>query len=187
MTTAIVPGSLSAVANHESIGIAEAFLSADAIVLVDVSGSMGEPDSRGGRRRYDVAVDELRKLQEHMPGRIAVVAFSTDCVFVPGGVPPLLNHGTDLAAALRFVQPADGCVRFVVISDGQPNDEREALRIAKSFQSRIDTIFVGPEYDAAARRFLQDLANARRGTFATADRAAELATTIETFMLGDGQ
>lgn len=183
---AIVPGSLSVVANQAGTSIAEAFLNADVVVIVDVSGSMDTKDSRGGRRRYDVACDELRRLQADLPGKIAVVAFSSTTVFVPGGVPPFLSGGTNLAGALEFVQPADGTVRFIVISDGEPNDEFSALRFAHNFASKIDTIYVGPKDNRAAARFLEELARASGGRFATAARAAKLAEKVQTFMLQEG-
>jgi Mg-chelatase subunit ChlD len=186
MSQAVVPGSISAVAATSAISIAEAFLGADIIAIVDVSGSMREHDSRGGRSRYAVAVEELRRLQERNVGKVAVVAFNGAVEFCPAGIPPEPMGGTDLAGALRFVKVADGCVRFVVISDGQPDDEQEALAVAKDFASRIDAIFVGDEADSRASAFLRKLAAAHGGKSATAARAQELAATIETLALKAG-
>ena len=45
----IVPGSLQALASQNNKSIAETFTSAECLVLVDTSGSMGEHDSRGGK------------------------------------------------------------------------------------------------------------------------------------------
>ncbi|HOR01504.1 MAG TPA: VWA domain-containing protein [Anaerolineae bacterium] len=103
-TQAIVPGSLSAIAAREGQSLAETFLNADAVILVDTSGSMMSGDSRGGRSRYNVALEELAHLQAHMPGKLAVIAFSDSTVFAPGGQPPLLGSGTNLAGALRFAK-----------------------------------------------------------------------------------
>ena len=186
MPTAIVPGSIGAIAQRDGISIAESFLSADTIVLIDVSGSMAAHDSRGGQSRYDVACQELARLQHDLPGRIAVVAFSSSVQFVPGGRPPFLSGGTDLAAALRFVQVADGTVRFVVISDGYPDEPERALALASQFQSQIDVIYCGPEADRIGREFLEMLARAAGGRYVVADRAAELAERVQTLMLGAG-
>lgn len=182
---AIIPGSLSAIAKREGQSLAETFLNADAVIIVDTSGSMETNDSRGGRRRYDVALDELAQLQAHMPGKLAVIAFSNGPIFCPGGQPPLLGGGTNLAGALKFAKVADvEGMRFVVISDGEPNDERAALAVAATYTNRIDTIFVGPENDwHGGQAFLQQLAAASGGKHLAADRAMELANKTERLLL----
>lgn len=184
MNTAIVTGSISSIAQRENQSIAETFLSADAIVLVDVSGSMDAPGSRDGQSRYTVACQELAKLQERMPGKLAVVAFSDSPMFVPWGVPPFLGMDTNLTAALQFVKPADGTVRFIVISDGYPNDPEGALSIARGFQSQIDCIFVGPEDDQRGRQFLERLAQVGKGKFVLDLNVNQLAEKVETLLLG---
>jgi Mg-chelatase subunit ChlD len=186
VSTSLVVGSIAAVAQRDSTSIAEAFLGAEIIAIVDVSGSMRARDSRGGRSRYEVACDELAKLQEANPGQIAVVAFSDTAQFAPAGVPAFLGGGTGLAAALRFVAVADGTVRFVVISDGQPDCEEEALRVAKSLTSPLDCVYVGPESERSGADFLRRLAQAHGGRYAVASKAAELASTVETLMLKAG-
>lgn len=166
MTNAIVPGSLSAITQQQGTTLAESFLNCDAILIVDMSGSMGSNDAPGNISRYEAAERELRKIQAQLPGKVAVVAFSSSVQFVPGGVPPRLGGGTDMAGALRFVKPADGTCKFILISDGLPDDERETLRIAKTFESKIDTVYIGPETDwHNGRRFLEQLAAATGGKF----------------------
>lgn len=178
--TAIVPGSLAQVAKSDNKSLAEAFINANVIALVDVSGSMQDCDSRGGQTRYAVACAELAQLQNANRGQIAIIAFSSHTVFVPTGVPPMLGGGTDLAGALRFARVADtGTVRFVVISDGQPDREDEALSEATRYRGRIDVIYVGPEDRPAGRDFLARLAAARAGVCVTADRAAELSGSVQ--------
>lgn len=186
--TAIVPGSLSAIAQRDGQSLAESFLNADAVIIVDVSGSMTTQDSRGDRSRYDVAIEELAQLQAHMPGKLAVIAFSDHTMFCPGGQPPdvgVLGTGTNLVDALRFAKVADvPGMRFIVISDGEPNDGREALAVAKTYSNRIDTIFVGPENDwHSGRAFLQRLAAASGGQHIAADRVQELASKTERLLL----
>ncbi len=185
-STAIVPGSLSAIAKRDNQSLAESFLSADAIVLVDTSGSMAMHDSRGGKSRYDVALEELAQLQAHLPGKLAILAFSDSTIFCPGGVPPLLGCGTNLAGALRFAKVADvDGMQFVVISDGEPDEARAALAEAAKYQNKISTIFVGPETDwAGGRAFLAQLAAQSGGQAVAADRAQELASKTETLLLG---
>jgi hypothetical protein len=166
----IIPGSLAAIAAQEGQSLAESFLSADAIVLVDVSGSMGARDVDGyerersyGRTRYEAACDELTKLQATLPGKIAVVAFSTTPAFCWSGRPPFESGGTDMVAALRFIQPADGCgMTLILISDGYPDDADETLRVARQFTSPITTIYIGPKGERG-EEFLRKLAAATGG------------------------
>lgn len=187
MSTQIVPGSLQALAQQSGHSLAESFLSADAIVLVDVSGSMSDCDvrHRPGQSRYDVACSELAKLQAQLPGKVAVIAFSDSPTFCPGGVPSFDRGGTNLAGALRFVHIADDCgITFYVISDGQPNDEASALAEARKFKSTINTIFIGNEGDSGAD-FLRRLAQASGGKFEK-NSVAQLADSVQRLMLTAG-
>lgn len=178
--TTIVKGSLADIAKATNTSLAESFLNADCIVIVDTSGSMSAEDAPGGKSRYDAACDELAKLQANLPGKIAVIAFSDQTMFCPNGQPFYLGGGTDLAGALTFAKMADvDDMRFVVISDGQPQDERAALRVAQTYQNRIDVVYVGPEYDPDGRDFLNRLAKASGGQAVTADRVAQLSTKVQ--------
>lgn len=192
MTTAIVPGSLAAVAKQEGQSLAESFLSADAIVLIDVSGSMGirdvenaggpsrpyfgEPTRASGRTRFEAACDELARLQATLPGRIAVVQFSSSVGFCWGGKPLYEGAGTDLAGALKFVQAADGTVEFYVVSDGHPDDSDAALSVARRFDSTIHTIYIGAEGGPGAA-FLRRLASVSGGQ-SSVNKVPELAARI---------
>src|SRR5512139_629298 len=129
--TAIIPGSLGAIAKRDGMPLAETFLSCDIVVIVDTSGSMNQHDSRGGNSRYDIACQELANLQNTMPGKIGVIAFSNDVQFCPSGYPNYFGGGTCLDLALKFTKVADvDDMTFIVISDGQPDDEEEALKVA---------------------------------------------------------
>lgn len=180
MNNAIVQGSLGAVAQQNKTSIAESFINANAIIIVDTSGSMHATDSRGGKSRYDVACAELKHLQGSLPGKLALLSFSDDVQFCPSGVPFDFGGGTDLAKALKFAKVADlsSGMRFIVISDGEPNEESEALKVAKTYRNRIDTIFVGPE-GGSGQSFLNQLAKASGGQGVTADRVRELADTTQ--------
>jgi len=181
---AVVPGSLADVAERAAHSIAESFVNCDTVIIVDSSGSMETRDARGGRRRYDVALEELAALQKRLPGRLAIIAFSTTCHFVPTGIPPLLGGGTDLANALRFAKVADVAgMRFIVISDGEPDNEEEALAVATTYHGRIDTIYVGAESSPVGRDFLARLARAKGGATVTADRVDELADAAERLLM----
>jgi len=186
MTTqlTIVPGSLldSAQKNHHSL--AESFLSCDALVIVDSSGSMATNDAPNNRRRHDAARDELRRIQATLPGRIGIIVFSSTVQFVPGGDYPELNGGTNLTEALRFVKVADDCgIHLIVVSDGEPNDETTALQVARTFKSHIDAIYIGPEA-GRGRDFLCRLSEATGGRFVQSDAIAQLADPVLRLMGG---
>ena len=182
MQNAIVPGSISDVAQRSGHSIAESFVNAKIIAIVDVSGSMATHDARDGRNRYSVALQELATLQHRYPGEVAVLAFSGKVEFIPGGVPPLFGESTDLAGALRFAKIADAPgLRFVVISDGQPDDREKALQAARAIEAQIDVVYVGPE-DGSGASFLAQLASAGRGQ-AVQVSINELASTVERLAL----
>lgn len=166
MSKAVIPGSLGAIAAQRGASLATSFMQADVIVLVDTSASMGERDVAGEtpRTRYRAACDELKKLQASLPGRIAVVSFSSTVQFCPGGVPTNLGGGTYMDTALAYVRPADGCgMQFFLISDGEPHDEAATLAEARKFSDPIQTVFVGNGPGAA---FLAKLATLTGGTSA---------------------
>jgi len=180
----LVTGSLQDLAQKNNQSIAETFINCDVVILVDTSGSMSASDSRGGRSRYDVACDELRALQGSLPGKIAVLSFSSDVIFCPSGMPIFLGANTDMAKALQFAKIADTPgMRFILISDGDPDDPAQTLSIATSYKNRIDAIYVGPEDHPIGQSFLQRLATASGGQTLTADRAKELKAGIETLLL----
>ena len=180
MKTAIIKGSLQDVATQSGHSIAASFLNVDVVILVDVSGSMMAKDAPGGISRYEAAVDELKKVQEVNPGKIAIIAFSSSATLCPSGTPVFEGGNTDLAEALKLAKMADvGGIRFIVISDGLPDSESKALAAAASFTGEIHTIYIGPENDyEGGRAFLQRLATANRGTFHVAELTKSLEISI---------
>lgn len=184
---ALVKGSIGQLAKENGKSIAETFVGADMVVLVDTSGSMSTHDAAGGQSRYDAACEELASLQANQPGRVAVLSFSSTVQFCPTGQPTNLGGGTDLAGALRFAKMADVAgMRFVVISDGEPGDASAALAVARTYQNRIDVIYIGSELHPTGRDFLESLARASGGVSVTADRGQGLGATVEQLLLGTG-
>lgn len=169
----IVAGSLGAVARKNDSTIAMGFMNVKAFVMVDVSGSMSQGDAGSGRSRYTAACEQLEALQNANPGEIAVAAFSNHADFCPAGVPIMQGGMTDMVAALKMMLMADNTdIRLVLISDGEPDDEKTALAVASKFKSKIDTIFVGSE-TGPGRQFLKDLA-AATGGIAVVNKVGEL-------------
>lgn len=186
MSSQIIQGSIGQIARDTNHSIAETFVNADAIVLCDVSGSMNTADAQGGVKRYDALLKELRILQSIMPGKIAVIAFSSfKPVFCPDGVPYMMGGGTDVTGALKFAKIADipGAMKFILISDGQMDDENSAIETARKFHNKIDTIYVGPEINPTGRDALQRLAKASGGQSITADRTQGLALSTQRLLM----
>jgi hypothetical protein len=186
MSNAIVQGSIGAIAEVTGKSIAETFLNADCIVIIDTSGSMSARDSRGGRSRYDIACEELRNLQNSLPGKIAVINFSSKVQFEPSGVPMFLSCGTSMDKALRFVKVADiPGMKFILISDGYPDDPEDTLKVARTFKCHIDTIFIGPEGPDSGRDFLKRLSAVTGGSSIVAAQAVQLEAGVKA-LLGAG-
>ncbi len=183
MSTGIVVGSLGAIAKRDNVSIAESFANAECIVIVDTSGSMNTYDNLT-MTRYERACNELKALQNNLPGKIAVLAFSDTVVFCPSGVPQQFHGGTNLAGALQFAKVGDVAgMKFILISDGEPDDEKAALNVARTFKAKIDVIYVGPEAAPRGREFLERLAKSMGGRTVTADRAVNLLDAAKTLLL----
>lgn len=182
-------GSVKDVARARNISLAEAFMGVDHIAILDVSGSMEICDAgQGHEQRHDVAERELRSLQEKYPGQIALIVYSSEVKYCPNGVPDRLNGGTSTAAALRYVQIADGALDFFLISDGHPSDSaEESYRVASTFKSHINTIYIGPEHDFEAQAFMRKIAELSGGKSVTAKRIAELESPFEQILLLSGE
>lgn len=181
MDKSIVQGSLSDVAARQNISLAESFLSAKILVLLDVSGSMAMPDAPNEMTRQEYAEKKLTNIQGKHPGAVALICFSNNVEFQPSGKPYWMYGGTDLTAGLEFVKVADDCgLKIVVISDGEPNNEESALYVAKTFTSKIDVIFCGSEGDYG-QRFLSELARVSGGQFFN-DGVGDV-SSVETLLL----
>lgn len=161
----VVRGSLQESQKQKKLTFAEAFITVDAVLVVDISLSMEERDvvAEGGHltTRWDEANNQLRRIQRRFPGRVAVVAFSHRTEFCPDGQLPPVQSNTDMLDALKFVAPADGCgIKFIVASDGEPDEPEETLKQA-SHMSPIDAIHIGTSEEG--RRFMERLAKASGG------------------------
>lgn len=178
-SSSLVYGSLQDVAQRSNKTVAETFLSVDALVMVDTSGSMACNDCQNNRSRYDLACEQLIKLQRDLPGKVGVISWNSYQNFCAGGIPTSPTMGTDLAGVLKFIKPADGTsIKLILISDGEPDNETDALRLAGQFKSKISTIFVGPE-NSHGRAFLQKLA-ALTGGKSTTQSISELGQLSQT-------
>ena len=180
-----VKGSLQESQKNKKVTFAEAFLTVDAICIVDISASMGTHDvaTEGGTTdRWSEANRQLAHLQARYPGKLAIVAFSDNAEFCPSGVLPGIQGGTNLYGALEFVQPADGSgIKFIVVSDGEPDREDTVLGLAQRMESSIDTIFIGTS--VRGRDFMERLSRATRGKSIV--KGVELLEQSVTLLLGN--
>jgi Mg-chelatase subunit ChlD len=185
MSNAIIPGSLTAISQSTGKALAESFLSCDALILLDMSGSMESCDTPTGESRRKVATNHLIRLQKNNAGKLALICFADSVVFCPAGIPQNCGGSTHLDRGLSYIKPADDCdMKIIVISDGSPNDAEKALKIASGFKNKIDTIFVGPEDDReGGRAFLERLAAATGGIALKSDGPGLLGKEVETLLL----
>jgi hypothetical protein len=162
----VAPGSLQETANQSGVPMENAFMNVQHVILMDVSGSMGTSDVPGFTDRYDAALKQLESLQKMLPGKIALICFGSEVVFCPGGYPNRLGGGTDLTSALTMLEPLDGTdVQFYVITDGHPNSPDTALKLAGTFETKVNTIYIGPDtgYDSSGYRFCMELSALKGG------------------------
>lgn len=163
-----VKGSLSERAGDLNIGIEEAFVKADIVAMIDVSSSMSDMVNRS--TRWELATKELEKIQEAYPGRVALLSFSSHVRFHPDGKPDHPSGMTKMTECLELARMADvPGMTFILISDGEPNNDWSALEEAKKFENKINTVFIGPDGDYG-EQFLRDLAAATGGEHATSVR-----------------
>jgi len=176
----IVVGSLGQIASRDNMSLADVFMNCDHIILVDTSGSMHEKDSTGGRSRYEVACDELRKIQRDLPGKLGIFSYSDECVFCPNGIPTMLGQGTGMLDAMRYVEPVDGTIKsYIIISDGYPDPgtENNILALAGRMSTPVNTIFAGGVEDKMGREFMNQLAIAGRGKTSFSASASDLSSS----------
>lgn len=136
-----------------------------AVILADVSASMGGP-AWGGQRKIDVLRQAVAGAMQQTGAKL--VAFSGSVRNVDTVPEPESN--TNLAAALKHVKDMDPGVTLV-ISDGLPDNEAAALSVARAFRGAIDVLYIGPESDTAAIAFMRRLAASADGNVRTHDVA----------------
>ena len=167
-------GSLGAAARQHGGSLARAWLNVKAVLVCDVSDSMSEQDAglkrsggeiRDRRSRWDACCEELARLQVQHPGKTAIVAFSSHATLALGGRLPPPSGGTNLAGALDYVhsllEPEATGITVIVLSDGEPNDEAEALAAGRKLVrlgAKLEAVYVGPEGQTDGRVFLARLA-----------------------------
>lgn len=154
-------------------------------LAVDVSYSMNDTMT-SGERRIDSMRTVVGMLMQTNPIPVAEfglngfekVRWVREHISEPTG-------DTPMGEAIRFLK-AEGATHVILVSDGIPSDEDDALKAAKAFGGVIDTFFIGDPGDAGAK-FMRKVARITGGTSNTTDLSdlLQLTTRIRG-LLGDG-
>lgn len=144
--------------NFEKLNLHKEEVRQKRLFLLDVSGSM---DDKVGEKRK---IDHLRDvMKQYLDAKILSFSSNVKEVTDPHSIPNP-NGGTDLAKALRYINThiKEKPERLVLVSDGQPDSESDALDQAKILSLPMDIIFIG-ENDSKGYNFMHKLASATGG------------------------
>jgi Mg-chelatase subunit ChlD len=133
----------------------------EVVVLADCSGSMGDLIGSQNISKYEHLRIALQDVCLTWP-RIRLVAFGSYAkqVSSPSRL-PTPGGGTDLAGALKLAARWKPRIS-IIISDGLPNSEGDALAAAAKMTGAIDTIYCGPDSHPAVE-FLRSLSRETGG------------------------
>jgi hypothetical protein len=150
-------------------------------LLLDTSGSMSM-ECKGKDRRIDV----LRKAIEALDWQsYRLFTFDSFCVEIsnPSGL-WATGGGTALDLGLKEIAKLNPS-QAVVISDGEPNNEQDALTAAGLLSGTISTVYIGDDTDKSAIAFMRKLATLGCGNTYVRDLGrghAELSGTISNLL-----
>jgi uncharacterized protein with von Willebrand factor type A (vWA) domain len=137
----------------------------EVIVLADTSSSMLDWVGHSGMSKEEHLIVALKDVLKRNP-KVRIIAFS-DMVRemkvedIEKGHGRQLGCGTNLAAALRFAAPFKPR-KTIIVSDGCPNNEKEAEAEAAKITGAIDCVYCGPD-DHPAVSWLQSLSRSCGG------------------------
>lgn len=146
--------------NFEKLDLHKEEVRKKRLFALDVSGSM---DDKIGEKRK---INHLRDVMAKYPDA-KILCFSSN-IKKASGTQSIPDPGgsTNLAGAFKYInenmmkiEPPE---RIVLVSDGEPDDERGALERAKNLSLPIDIIFIG-EKDSKGHKFMHQLATATGG------------------------
>jgi hypothetical protein len=141
------------------------------MLLIDVSGSMQYTLRANGKSRVEALREIVAQIrQERKDPMIAFGGRETEAPRFVDHVPDA-DGGTPLHLAITLAQQ-HGATRLVVISDGLPDLQDEAMARAKAFGGRVDVVFVGDPGEPGSF-FLDELARATGGQRLEGDLAQQ--------------
>jgi hypothetical protein len=172
-------------ANTKGTQISDAMMDVDMIVFIDTSGSMRTIDPGQNENRHTLAERQLVEIQGNNRGKVALCSFSNSVHFCPNGVPVIENGGTAMNEALKWALPMNGMgIDIVIVSDGSPNSKLMCLQTASLLDMIIHTVYIGPENDHDAIKFMKDLANAGKGKALTTEEVPQLGQKLQLLLSG---
>lgn len=126
--------------------------SSNSVILLDISGSMGEVV--GGKRKIDI----LRQAVNRQLINEVVLVFSSGCDRIASSqLIPEPFGGTAMHLGLQ--QAASYAPSHtLVVSDGQPDCQRQTLLAAQKLSGVISTLYIGDDADIEAIAFMSKLA-----------------------------
>lgn len=123
------------------------------LLFLDISASMAEVV--GQSRKIDLLRQALDRTLA--PGEIAIAFHSIINVLPTLQLIPEPQGGTAMHLAIEH-----GCTlrpkHSLVVSDGLPDDEKQALSAAKRMTGTISTLYIGPDSNQKAIEFMRKLA-----------------------------
>jgi len=168
----LIKGSVGYVAKERSIPLPAVLSAVEVVILVDTSGSMGGDKIRHARKA-------MEDIQGRNSGKCGIIHFGSTAEWLFHGILPAAGGSTNLAKALSLAKDMDGLVKYIVISDGYPDNPDRALAIAKTYSSQIDTIFIGDDRDTAGKNFLLSLSRVSSGRSLGVRDVANLSSDVQ--------
>lgn len=139
---------------------AEIVKEGETLLLLDASGSMEDSDANGVPK-----MKTLGKMIKIMPSADKIY-FNSDIFNYGKRIDtPKPDGNTDLALAFKYVKSnyMNKYNKIILISDGEPHSESEALQAALTLNQPINIIFIGNK-GSSGENFMQRLAKATGGT-----------------------
>ncbi len=130
----------------------------DAVVVIcDLSSSMLNFVGSSRKTKLDMLKDALLDIMNNFP-RVHAYAFNDVVWKIRRKEVQALNAygSTQLAGALEYISTLRPR-KTILISDGCPNSQPDAIREAEELTGTIDIIYCGPETDTKAIGFMESL------------------------------
>lgn len=173
------------------------------VAVVDASTSMEETDTRSGRRRLQVAKENLRSLINYVEqgNRFGLVSFSVNAQTEAdlrriGGVREEFEQavseiqtrsdtsiGAGLLRAVELLEDAQGSKSIVLLSDGEENEPPAVSEVLPSITRLGINVYTIGMGSGANRQQLQRLANETGGEFAFAPEPNEIRSLYQQFSI----
>lgn len=154
---------------RSEMGKALAAIPSDVAIVCDMSGSMREKVDRltlrDARRRVDFLREALAEVVAMVPAaKLIGFNYTAREVATPDDLGEPVGS-THVEAGLELAK-LNRARHVVLISDGEPTDERASLATAATMRGVvIDCVYVGPETNTIAVDFMRRLAAANGGQF----------------------